>query len=95
MDCWRDELEKAKTEEDVVRSASDYLTLWAPTGLDAMELGLVEMRIESGDDIERVRRSLRRPDSLASAESRDVAHLQEIASYFSEAASRVNEIRAG
>jgi len=33
MDCWHHEIDKARTEEDVVRSASDYLMLWAPRGL--------------------------------------------------------------
>ena len=94
MDCWRHELDKAKTEDEIVQSASDYLVLWAPKGLDAMDLGLVEMRIESGADIERVRRSLRRSESLAPAQTRDAAHLKELASYFMHAASRVSELRA-
>jgi len=95
MDCWHDEIDKAMTEADIVRNASDYLVLWAPRELDAISLGLAEMRIGSPEDIERVKRWL--GDTLLKDHFRvgNSAHLRELASYFSHAASRIGEIRRG
>ncbi len=92
MDCWHHEIEKARTVDDVVRSASDYLQLWAPGELDPTHFGLVDMSIESADDIERVKRWLneREPAAVSPMHS---AHLKELSGYFWHAASRVGEIR--
>jgi hypothetical protein len=94
MDCWEQELEKARTEAEVLQSATDYLQLWAPRELDPMNLGLVELRIESPDDIERVRRSLKAGHTLQDTTSRQAAHLRQLASYLGEAAQRVTQLRA-
>jgi hypothetical protein len=93
MDCWHHEIDKATTEDQVVKCASDYLVLWAPRELEPLALGLVEMRIENTEDIERVKRWL--TDSRASAYSNvsHAAHLRELAGYFWHASSRVAEIR--
>ena len=56
MDCWHHEIEKATSEAEVVRSASDYLALWAPRELPPWSLGLSEMRICAGGDIEHIGR---------------------------------------
>jgi hypothetical protein len=93
MDCWHHEIEKAKTVDDVVRSASDYLQLWAPRELDPMQIGLIDMSIESADDIERVKRWLteHQPTAVSPMHS---SHLKELSGYFWHAASRVGEIRS-
>lgn len=92
MDCWHHEIDKARTEDDVVRSASDYLQLWAPRELDPMQLGLIDMSIESTEDIERVRRWLS-DNGPAAVSPRHSAHLKELTGYFWHAASRIGEIR--
>ena len=92
MDCWHHEIDKATTEDDVVRSASDYLQLWAPRELDPMQLGLIDMSIESPADIERVKRWLSDPSPMAVNPSHD-AHLKELTGYFWHAASRLGELR--
>jgi len=93
MDCWHHEIDKAKTPDEVVGCASDYLALWAPRELEPLALGLVEMRIESGEDVERVKRWL--TDNKASAYSNPshAAHLRELAAYFWHASSRLSELR--
>jgi hypothetical protein len=92
MDCWHHEIDKAKTVDDVVRSASDYLQLWAPRELDPMQIGLVDMSIDSAEDIERVRKWL--ADHQAAAVSPTyTAHMKELTGYFWRAASKVGEIR--
>ena len=93
MDCWHHEIDKAKTLDEVVQSASDYLQLWAPRELDPMQLGLIDMSIESVDDIERVKRWLsdQKPGAVSTTHT---AHLKELSGYFWHASSRVGEIRS-
>jgi hypothetical protein len=91
MDCWHDEIDKATTERDLVRNASDYLRLWAPRDLDPITLGLAEMRIESVEDVARVNRWL--GDPTLSATTRPTAHVRELADYFSHASARLADLR--
>ena len=92
MDCWHHEIDKAKTVDDVVRSASDYLQLWAPRELDPMQIGLVDMNIDCPEDIERVKKWL--ADHQAAAVSPAyTAHMKELTGYFWHAASKVGQIR--
>ena len=92
MDCWHHEIDKANTVDEVVRSASDYLQLWAPREIDPMQLGLVDMHIDSPDDIERVKRWLADNEPKAVNPTHN-AHLKELTGYFWHAASRVGQLR--
>ena len=47
MDCWHHEIERAASEAEVVKSASDYLFLWAPQELAPVTLGWRDLRIET------------------------------------------------
>ena len=90
MDCWQHEIEKATSPAEVFSNASDYLALWAPREIAPSSLGLSEMRIADGDDIERVKLYLKeRPPKTASG--RD-SHLRELANYFSRASARLGEL---
>ena len=93
MDCWHHEIERAPTEADVVKSANDYLFLWAPHELAPLTQGWRDMRIDTAADIERLKSWL--IEGLASAHSiaPQAAALRELASYFWHAAARINEIR--
>jgi hypothetical protein len=93
MDCWHHEIDNATTEDEVVRSASDYLSLWAPRELHPTALGLIEMRVESCEDIERVKRWLSDSQASTFSTTPHAAHLRELAGYFWHAASRIAEIR--
>jgi hypothetical protein len=93
MDCWHHEIDKANSEADIVRSASDYLLLWAPRELDPVNLGLAEMRIETTDDIERVKRWLGDPQLNERSGNANKAHLRELANFFSHASCRIGQIR--
>ena len=53
MNCWHQELDHAHTEDDVARSARDYLTLWSARELEPVTLGWREMRIDSPEDVRR------------------------------------------
>ncbi len=91
-DCWHHEIEKATSEAEILKSASDYLALWAPREIAPWSLGLSEMRIADPDDIERVKLHLseRPPKAASGGES----HLRELASYFTRASRRISELRA-
>ncbi len=92
MDCWHHEIDKARTVDDVVRSASDYLLLWAPREIDPMRPGSIDLSIDSADDIERMKRWLsdHEPEAVSLMH---VARLKELSGYFWHAATRVGEIR--
>jgi len=93
MDCWHHEIDRASTEADVVKNASDYLFLWAPQELAPVTQGWRELRIETAADIERLKSWL--IEGLASAHSiaPQAAALRELASYFWHAAARINDLR--
>jgi hypothetical protein len=91
MDCWHYEIDKATSEAEVVRSASDYLALWAPRELPPVQLGLAALRIENPDDIERVKSHL--ADRPATPMTPRDSHMRELADYFFHAATRIGELR--
>jgi hypothetical protein len=93
MDCWHHEIDKATSEAEIVKSASEYLDLWAPRDLPPIILGLSTLRIENGDDVFRVKENL--ADSPAKSRSLppEQSHLREIADYFGHAASRIGQLR--
>jgi|EndMetStandDraft_2_1072991.scaffolds.fasta_scaffold374847_2 hypothetical protein len=93
MDCWHHEIDTAMTEAEVVRNAGEYLLLWAPRTLSAESIGLTRMRIESGDDVERVNERLARSPVRVDRASPGSGHLREIAQYFRHAATRLGELR--
>ena len=93
MDCWHHEIDRAATEAEVVKGASDYLFLWAPQELAPVRQGWRDLRIECAADIERMKCWL--IEGLASAHSiaPQAAALRELASYFWHAAARIDELR--
>jgi hypothetical protein len=82
MSCWHDEIDRSLTEADVVRSARDYLALWAPSELTPLTLGWRELTIGGSADILRVKRWLT-----------ETPQLHELAGYFWHAAARIEQIR--
>jgi len=82
MNCWHDEIDRSLTESDVVRSARDYLALWAPAELMPLTLGWRELKVEDAADIARVKAWLT-----------ETPQLRELAAYFWHASARIEEIR--
>ena len=83
MSCWHREIERSRTEAEVVGSARDFLALWSPRELEPLTLGWRDLRIESAEDIERVKRWA----------LEDARELSELGDYFWHAAARIGEIR--
>ena len=93
MDCWHRRLDCAGTEAEVVRSAADYLALWSPRELEPLTLGWRELRVESAEDVERMKRWA--VDEIAGELSLTpgAEELRELGDYFWRAATRIEEIR--
>ncbi len=88
MDCWHREIERANTEADVVTRAQDYLLLWSPVELAPLARESRNVRIESGADIDRLKRT-----ASAASITPYTPELHELASYLWHAARRIGEIR--
>lgn len=93
MDCWHHELEKAASEAEIMKSATDYLRLWAPREMTPTAIGLEELKIRSTDDIETVKQRLSDNPSYVDANTREGAHVRELADYFGRASARIGELR--
>ena len=93
MDCWHHEIDNATSEAEVVKSASDYLKLWAPREIAPWRLGLSEMRIADRGDIERVKFHLASTPPKSKPASASESHLRELAGYFAHASSKIGELR--
>ena len=92
MDCWHHEIEKATSEAEIVKSAGDYLALWAPREIAPWSLGLSEMRIADGGDVERVSFHLKERPPKTPPSVRE-SHMRELARYFSHASTRISQLR--
>src|SRR6266704_4820792 len=93
MDCWHHEIERAATEREVVRGAADYLFLWAPQELAPLTLGWRDVRVDTAEDVERIKRWLVEGMASTHCASPHAAALRELASYFWHAALKIQELR--
>ena len=93
MDCWHHDIEKATSEAEIVKSAGEYLEIWAPRDIPPILLGLSKLSIETSDDIFRVKDNLADSPAKSKALPPEQSHLREIADYFGHAATRVAELR--
>ena len=93
MDCWQNEIRRAASEDEVVRMAADYLTLWAEVELEPLTQGWRDFTIENAADVERVKRWLVESVNSSQSLARNAAELRELASYFWHAAVRIGELR--
>ena len=94
MDCWHRRLEASRTETEVVRSASDFLSLWSPRELSPLTLGWRKVDVESASDVERMKRWLIEDLGVDVSLEPDAARLRGLGEYFCHAAHRIEEIRA-
>jgi hypothetical protein len=93
MNCWHNEISRARTEAEVVTAAADYLSLWSPRELAPATLEWRALQIESGRDIEQIGAwfadGLAGPLSVAA----DARLYRELRDYLGHAADRLHEIR--
>lgn len=93
MDCWHRQIERSRTEAEVVRSTGDFMALWSPRELAPVTRGWREVNIENVDDLERVKKWV--VDDLGSGISAlpEAEPLRELGDYLWHAAARIKEIR--
>jgi len=89
MDCWHREIENSGTEDEVVSSARDFLSLWSSRELAPVSLGWRPVSIDSAGDIERMKKWV--VDDLGGNPA--ATHLGELGDYLWHASERLREIR--
>jgi len=93
MQCWHREIERSRTEAEVVGSARDFLALWSPRELEPLTLGWRDLRIESAEDVERVKRWVVEDLGGELSVAPGARELSELGDYLWHAAARIGEIR--
>ena len=94
MDCWHREIERSRTEAEVVGSAADFMALWSPRELAPVTLGWREVTIENADDLERVKKWLVEDLGGGGSTLPGAEPLRELGDYLWHAAERIREIRS-
>jgi len=92
MQSWIRDLDRARTEAEVVATTRDYLALWSPTELARFPEECRSIRIDTEADIARWR------DKLAAgyARARDTdapERLQDLVTLVARASERLGELR--
>ena len=92
MNSWLKELDRAKTEAEVVATTRDYISLWSPPELSHLPEDCRQIRIDTQADIARWRDKLADGYERARGEAPD--RLQDLVSLVARADERLGEIRA-
>jgi hypothetical protein len=93
MDCWHREIERSKTEAEVLGSAADFISLWSPRELSPVTKGWRPVAIKSADDLERVKKWVIEDVGYAVPTAPEIAPLRELGDYLWHASTRIREIR--
>lgn len=95
MESWFKEIERARTEAEVLASTRDYWSLLHPRELEALPEEYRTLRIEEGLDIPRLREQV--SEGIARARGGDLAsqRLSDLVDYLSRASERLGELRDG
>ena len=89
MKTWLRDIERASSPREVVASAQDYVSLWAPRELpDAAR----EIRIENEHDIPRLREQLVSGSALM-AGRQGADRYRDLVAYLSRASERLGELK--
>jgi hypothetical protein len=94
MESWIKEIEKARTEDEVVASARDFCSLLHPRELAPLPAALRTVRIEGESDIRRLRDTLSAGCAAVHDPRAETQKLRALVDYLSRADQRLGEIRA-
>jgi len=94
MDCWHREIERSRTEAEVVRSAGDFMALWSPRELAPVTRDCRELAIANAADLERVKKWVVEDLGGGASTLPQSEPLRELGDYLWHAAARIREIRA-
>ncbi len=88
MKTWLRDIERATSQDEVVASARDYVSLWAPPELPD---GCREIRIEAEDDIPRWRERLA-SGSPSMAGRQGAERYRDLVAFLARASERLGEL---
>lgn len=92
MQTWLKEIDRARTEAEVVATTRDYVALWSPTELAHFPEDCRTIRIDTQADIARWRDKL--ADGYVRARASDVPErLQDLVTLVARADERLGELR--
>ena len=91
---WRDELEAATTDKDVVNVARDFVALLAREELASLPKNCQPVSIETCEDIAQWALRLVQESLNYHSETAGIQLLREISEFFAEASSKLSELRA-
>ena len=92
MQSWLREIDRARTEAEVVATTRDYLALWSPTELARFPEDCRQIRVDTQADIARWRDRLQ--ENYARAGDDEVSErLQDLVTLVARANERLGEIR--
>jgi hypothetical protein len=94
MNTWFKDIERARTEAEVVASARDYCSLLHPRELDALPQECREIRIEASTDIPRLREQLTHGYDRVRDTDAETARLRLLVDFMARASDRIGELRA-
>ena len=93
MNSWMKDLDRARSEAEVVSSARDYCALLHPRDLAALPAECRQIRIESDADIPRLRERLAREYAGLRAHASEMEQLRDLVTFLGHAAERLGELR--
>ena len=91
MDAWFRAIEHATTAEEIVAQARDFCSLMHPRDLAALPEDVRTIRIDSRDDIARLRERLEACGASARAKAFDAQQVSDLLTYIDRATARLGE----
>jgi len=94
MNSWLRAIDSATTEAEIVAQTRDFLALVHPRDLQPLPEECRDLRIESNDDIRRVKERLARGCDSLRTHPDEAGRVQALLSYVARASDRLGELRS-
>ena len=94
MNSWLRAIDSATTEAEIVSQTRDFLSLVHPRDLQPLPEECRDLRVESNDDIRRVKERLARGCAALRTHPDEADRVQALLSYVARASDRIGEIHS-
>lgn len=94
MKSWMDELDRARTGEEILEDARDYCALVHPRELALLPADCREIRLDAPTDIPRVMRTLSAGVARVGERSAEAGRLRDLLRFLVRAEQRLGELAA-
>lgn len=91
MDAWFRAIERATTADEIVSQARDFCALLHPRDLAALPEDVRQIRIDSENDLTRLRDRLEACGATARAKAFDAQKVSDLLAYIARANARIGE----